>query len=226
VDDPLAALLPYATTPKRLALDVVAALEGCAAVGRVALFGSIAAGRHDGFSDIDVLCEVADEAGAWVAAHAVRVALPVRWHGPFSGVPLPSGRHWLEGESLFHLVDLSYNAPGEYERILREGMNGVAVHAVEVVTRAPQQVAAPDTRLEAVSAEREFTHALYMLVKHMRAYLRGEGEWEALAARMRNLEAAALPDSPAGGDAGSVMLDARTLYGTLMMERAKYGGEP
>jgi predicted nucleotidyltransferase len=220
-------LFPYRTTPRRIAEDVIAALDGCPAVGRVLLFGSLADDTYDAWSDIDIVCEVEDEGGAWAAAAALREALPVRWHGPFGSATPPRGRHWFEGESLFHSLDLSFETASRLEEIAREGLNGVPVRFREVAAGRPQRVAMlpPPAR---VSDEYEFTHALHLLLRGIRAYLRGGGGWSDVSARMPDLEAAlkGLPRRPAGGDARAVAQEARTLYTTLLMERARYGGEP
>src|SRR5690606_3224293 len=115
-----ALLYPYVTTPRRIALDLVDALAASPAVSRVVLFGSLADGRNDGWSDIDALCVVEGEDGPWQAAAALRRAMPLRWHGRFSSAQPPSGRHWLLGESVFHSVDLSFGTLQEVERRVAE----------------------------------------------------------------------------------------------------------
>ena len=221
-----ALLYPYVTTPRRIALDLVAALEVCPAVSRVVLFGSLAAERHDGWSDVDALVAVEGEDGPWQAAAAIRRAMPLRWHGRFSSAGSPSGRHWLLGESVFHSLDVSFGSAEEVERRIRETapehdlVTSVAFHRLGIASPGR-------TPVEVMTDEYEFTHGLHMALKAMRAYLRAEGRWDDLAEGMQALEAAwrGLAKRPAGADPDDVMKEARTLYYALMQERLRYGGD-
>jgi len=221
-----ALLYPYVTTPKRIALDLVDALAGCPAVSRVAIFGSLANGEHDGWSDIDALCAVEGEDGSWQAAAVLRRAMPLRWHGLFSDVAPPSGRHWLLGESVFHSIDLSYLSTGVFEHTLADGIRGHALIADVRLDRAGA-VSRGRPSPGVVSEDYAFTHALYIATKAMRDYLRARGTWADLADAMKALETAArgLTHRPAGSDPDDVMNETRTLYYALMQERARYGGE-
>lgn len=216
-EDPL---FPYRTTPRRVALDVIDALAACPAVSRVALFGSLAGEGHDGWSDIDMLCEVHGPDGAWQAAAALRQAIPLRWHGVFHDLPAPSGRHWLLGESVFHSVDLAYLSPEAFAARLAE--SPATVHLDR-----PGVASAGQPEIPAVTEEYEFTHGLYALTKAMKGYLRDEGGWDAVPEAFGVLDRAfnALRGRPAGTDVDDVMAEARTLYYTLFMERSRYGGE-
>lgn len=219
-------LYPYVTTPARIALDLVEALAACPAVSRVTLFGSVASGQQDGWSDIDALCAVEGEDGPWQAAAALRQAMPLRWHGRFSSTEPPSGRHWLLGESVFHSIDLTF-APSE-------------ITARRIVEAASEQPLVTDVRLdrpgapspgrpaiEVLSTDYEFTHALYATTKAMKAYLRSQGLWDDLAEQMKRLEATArgLHERPTGSDPDDLMNETRTLYYALMQERMRYGGD-
>lgn len=221
-----ALLYPYVTTPKRIALDLVDALAACPAVSRVAIFGSLANGEHDGWSDIDAICAVEGEDGAWQAAAALRQAMPLRWHGLFSATAAPSGRHWLLGESVFHSIDLTYASIGIFEHTLAHGVRG---HALLPDVRLEREGVASPGRpiIEVVSEDYDFTHALYITTKAMRDYLRARRAWDDLASAMKALETAArgLAHRPAGSDPDDVMNETRTLYYALMQERARYGGE-
>lgn len=222
-EDPL---FPYRTTPRRIALDVIEALASCPAVSRVAIFGSLTGEDHDGWADIDAFCAVEGPDGAWQAAAALRRALPLRWHGLFSDVPAPSGRHWLLGESVFHSLDLSFDTPEGFERRLREGIRGIPI-ATTLHLERPGVASAGRPVVDAVTEEYDFTHALYGLTKAMKDYLRGAEAWDALPERMAALDAAfkALRHRPPGTEADDVMNEARTLYYSLFMERSRYGGE-
>ncbi len=218
-------LHPYASAPPRIALDVAEALAGCPAASRVTLFGSLAAGTHDGWSDVDMMCVTHGLPGAWEAATALRELVPLRWYGPFSDLPQPSGRYWLYGESLFHSVDLSFRTAEAHERVLAEGVNGVKVIAQDLLWReaAPSRGLADGMQAEA--GEYAFTHALYAAAKAMKAYLRGLGDWVTISVHMDALEAEAraLPRRPSGGSPEDVLDEARSLYQRLLMDRLRSG---
>ncbi len=221
-----ALLYPYVTTPRRIALDLVDALAGCPAVSRVALFGSLAAGSNDGWSDIDALCVVEGVDGPWQAAAALRRAMPLRWHGAFSGATSPSGRHWLLGESVLHSVDLSYGTREQVERRIAEAPAEQGL-LVDVRLDRPGDASEGRPAMDVLSEEYEFTHSLYAALKAMKAYLRAAGPWEDLAERIKRLEEAArgLTERPPGSDPDDVMNETRTLYYALMQERMRYGGD-
>ena len=195
---------------------MVDALGGCPAVARVAVFGSIAEDRDDRYSDIDLLCAVEGEDGAWQAAAALRRALPLRWHGCFGGVDPPSGRHWLVDECVFHSVDLAYDTPASFDDKVAHGVRGIPV---VVDLRLDRRGIATRGRppLDVLSDDYPFTSALYATTKAMRAHLRGRGSREAVSERVAALERAAqgLIDRPRGGDPDGVMSEMRKVFGAL-----------
>lgn len=218
-------IYPYASTPPRIALDVAEALARCPAVSRVSLFGSLATRTNDGWSDIDVMCVTSGPAGAWEAARALREAMPLRWHGPFSDLPLPSGRYWPYGESIFHSVDLSFRTAEDHERVLAEGLRGVPVTVRDVLHREPLPGNAFAAGIAEDTGEYPFTSALYAAARAMKAYLRSAGDWQTVSASMDRLEveARALPRRPAGGRPEDVLDEARSLYQRLLMDRLRFG---
>lgn len=228
--DAEALLYPYVTTPRRIALDVVAALTGCPAVSRVAIYGSLAPlgaeANNDGYADIDVLAAVEGEDGPWQAAAALRRSIPLRWHGRFSDRDAPSGRHWPLGEAPFHCVDLGLVTAEEFDSILRDGLRGHPLRA-DIVLDRPGVASGGRPELTVCSDEYEFTHALYMATKAMKGYLRATNGWDDLAAAMKDLEGAArtLTRRPAGSEPDDVLNEMRTLYFALMNERLRYGGD-
>lgn len=228
--DAEALLYPYVTTPRRIALDVIAALEGCAAVSRIAIYGSLAPlgaeANNDGYADIDVLAAVEGEDGPWQAAAALRSAMPLRWHGRFSDREAPSGRHWPLGEAPFHCVDLGYVTSEEFDAILRDGLRGHPLRADVVLERAGV-ASAGRPALAVCSDEYEFTHALYMATKAMKGYLRATNAWDDLAGAMKHLEGAmrTLVRRADGSEPEDVLNEMRTLYFALMNERLRYGGD-
>lgn len=216
---------PYASTPPRIALDVADALARCPAVSRVTLFGSLAAGTHDGWSDIDVMCVTPGRAAAWEAVQLLREAMPLRWYGPFSDLPQPSGRYWPYGESIFHSVDLSFRTAEGHARVLEDGLGGAPVTARDLLRREAPPSRGIGAGAQADAGEYPFTHALYAAVKAMKEYLRMAGDWAAVSARMDALEAEArsLPRRPAGGRPEEVLDEARSLYQRLLMDRLRSG---
>lgn len=216
---------PYASAPPRIALDVAEALARCPAVSRVTLFGSLAAGTHDGWSDIDVMCVTPGRAGAWEAVQVLREAMPLRWHGPSFDLPQPSGRYWPYGESLFHSVDLSFRTAEAHARVLEEGLGGTKVIAHDLLWREASPSRVAGAGVQADGSEYAFTHALYAATKAMKVYLRGAGGWVAVSAQMDVLEAEAraLPRRPSGGRPDDVLDEARSLYQRLLMDRLRSG---
>lgn len=218
-DDPT---VLYRSAPERLAMEVVDALRACPAVSRVALFGSIADDTHDGWSDIDVLCVVPDENGAWQAAAALRDTMIVRWHGQFSNVRLPSGRHWFYGESVFHSLDLSFLNAVDYEETMVRGIAGHPVRVREEFDRAPVDSARNRASIATISQDYAFTHAVYATMKAIRGYLRHETTWEIVADRVRTMDSVPVP-SAKDLHPGEILNQVREVYVQLMADRARYG---
>lgn len=216
---------PYASAPPRIALDVAEALASCGVVSRVTLFGSLASGTHDGWSDIDLMCVTPGRAGAWEAARLLRAAIPLRWYGPFSDLLQPSGRYWPYGESIFHSIDLSFQTAEAHARVIEEGVNGVKVIAHDLLWRDAGPSSSAGTGIQPDAGEYEFTHALYAAMKAVKAYMRGRGGWVAVSTHMDALEAAAhaLPRRPSGGRPNDVLDEARSLYQRLLMDRLRSG---
>jgi hypothetical protein len=182
LDDPDALLNPYVTTPRRIADEIVDALVAVPGVQAIALFGSLAAGTHDGFSDIDMLVGHDGSPGvAWACAAAVRVAKPVRFYRSFTGVEQPSGRYWFDGESPFHQVDVSFYAADAYERVRVDGVKeGEPITSKEVWRRdagerpPPPLIRPPSAHPVAVSdlEWEHHGHFVYFL-KEAKQYVRG-----------------------------------------------------
>ena len=112
-------LYPYLSSPQRIADEVLSVLTGIPCVRRVALFGSMAEGRADRWSDIDMIA-VCDgvEANAWAAAYAITSAKPVLFYRKFGTREQPNGRYWFAYESPFNRLDISFVCLGEYQSYL------------------------------------------------------------------------------------------------------------
>ena len=189
------------------------------------LFGSLASGTHDGWSDIDMMCATTGPAVAWEAARLLRDALPWRWYGPFSDLPQPSGRYWPLGESIFHSVDLSFRTLEAHARVLDGGLRGFKVVAHDLLWREGLASREGEAGASVTPGDYAFTHTLYVAVKAMKDYLRSQGDWVTVSARMDALEveARALPRRPAAGRPDDVLDEARSLYKRLLMDRLRAG---
>jgi predicted nucleotidyltransferase len=219
-DDPT---MFYRSTPERVAKDVIDALQACPVVSRVAVFGSLAQDSHDGWSDIDVLCVVPDENGAWQAASALRDALIVRWHGQFSNVRLPSGRHWFYGESVFHSLDLSFCNAVDYEMVVAQGIAGHPVTVREELDRVPVDSGQHRPSIVTISEDYAFTHSLHAAMSAIRGYLRHTVSWEEVGDRIKAMDNVPVP--PARDlQPADVLNEVRAVYVQLMMDRSRYGG--
>lgn len=186
--------------PWRRVLDaVVGALGELSCVRAVASFGSVAEGRADGWSDVDLLVSC-EEVGrtAWLGAAAVRAAKPVAYYRMFTGVPQPSGRYWFGDEPPFNRLDVSFYAPAEFVRVRGEGVREghPLVSRVEyVATRPPDPDA--DARLRAPwegavvpAEETQAGRALYVFLETLKRARRGGCPADEVEPARRGLEEA------------------------------------
>ena len=113
-------LRPAVDGPQRIASEIVAALASLDGVRRIALFGSLAEGRADRWSDVDMIVACQDsDVTQWAAAAEIRRAKGVLFYQTFSTAEQPSGRYWFEGESPFHKLDVSLHPLAAYEAVRR-----------------------------------------------------------------------------------------------------------
>ena len=121
----------------RIKSELVAALSVLTCVRRIDSFGSVATGRADQWSDLDLLvsCELV-EPTAWLAAAAIRSTKRVEFYRPFTSVAQPSGRYWFDDESPFHRLDISFYSRAEHAAICRSGFR-----SEHPVTVKPEHVA-------------------------------------------------------------------------------------
>ena len=166
----------------RIKGELVAALSVLTCVRRIDSFGSVAIGRADQWSDLDLLvsCELVERT-AWLAAAAIRSAKRVAFYRAFTGVAQPSGRYWFDDESPFHRLDVSFYSPAAHAVVCGSG-----VHSGHSVTVTPEHVAhrlvdlAADARLLAPAAPVEVTpretnigRLLYVYLETAKDQLRG-----------------------------------------------------
>jgi len=195
----------------RIRDEIVAALATVEGVSRVASFGSLAEGRADAWSDLDlfVACENVAQT-AWFAAAAIRAAKPVIFYRPFSGVAQPSGRYWFEDELPFHRLDVSFYAPAAFATVGRDGLHKdypVTVQSEYVRAEPPvdrgrgtgRSTAPPVLAIS--PAETEAGRLLYRHLEAAKARRRGHtGTWDSRDTRAALLDRLAVPLTTAGGD--------------------------
>lgn len=195
----------------RIKHEVVALLATVAGVRCVASFGSLAEGRADAWSDLDLLvaCEQVDRT-AWLAAAALRAAKPVIFYRPFTGVPQPSGRFWFEDELPFHRLDVSFHAPDAFAAVCRDGLlaQHPVVVRVEYLSSVPlvgpawtagREAMAP--ALAITGAETDAGRLLYQHLEAVKARRRGRtGKRDSQDTRAALLARLAVPLTAAGGD--------------------------
>ena len=167
----------------RLKDEIVAALARIPGVCRIASFGSVAAGRADCWSDLDLFVVCADvDRTAWLAAAGIRAAKPVLFFRMFTGVPQPSGRYWFADEAPFTRLDVSFYAPADFEVVCRNGLRQAYPVTVRVEyvcdddsaalrPDAASQTAAPV--LDIVPAETEAGRLLYLHLEAVKVARRG-----------------------------------------------------
>src|SRR5256885_10953171 len=108
---------------ERIGGELIGALSAITSVRNIETFGSIASGRGDQWSDLDLLvsCEMPEQT-AWLAAAAIRSTKCVAFYRMFSSVSQPSGRYWFCNESPFHRLDVTFHSPSEHAAICRSGV--------------------------------------------------------------------------------------------------------
>ena len=177
---------PDAGAAGRVAAEVVEALSALPFVRRVAVFGSLADGTADGWSDVDmfVACDDPGET-CWSAAEAIRRAKPVQFYRIFSSDPQPAGRYWFADESPFQKLDVSFHSPGKYEALCEAGAYlGCAISTREVFARngdgrRPWEVT-PPRPVEVGERETEIGSWIYRLLRSTKGRLRGTPKGEDL----------------------------------------------
>jgi len=174
--------LSSASPPYRIKREIVAALSQLTCVRQVASFGSLAEGRADMWSDVDLLvaCEEV-ERSAWMAAAAIHAAKAVIFYRTFTRVPQPSGRYWFAGELPFNRVDISFASVPDFVATCRAG--DLQGHPITLCTEYLGEVvadaAADASRLPACSplaigqAETEAGRHLYLHLEAVKNRLRG-----------------------------------------------------
>jgi hypothetical protein len=211
LNHPLGCVLMQTNPAHRMKDEVVAALAKVTGVRRIASFGSVAAGRADPWSDVDLFVACADvDRTAWFAAAAIRAAKPIFFYRMFTGVPQPSGRYWFADESPFTRLDVSFYAPADFEAVCRDGLtvdHPVTVRIEHVCDPAPvallpdpaSHTAAPV--LDITPAETEAGRLLYVHLEAVKAERRGHvGKRDSRQTREALRHCLATPLEMAGGD--------------------------
>ncbi|MFG0248678.1 MAG: nucleotidyltransferase domain-containing protein [Phycisphaeraceae bacterium JB051] len=81
------------------------------------MFGSLAAGKADQYSDVDMLVAVDTPEAAWDIAWKIRQTLPVLFYRMFSSDRQPAGRYWFKDESPLTRLDISFHSPDSLQAI-------------------------------------------------------------------------------------------------------------
>ncbi len=196
--------------PYRIKGEIVAALSQLTCVRQVASFGSLAEGRADAWSDVDLLvaCEQVERA-AWIAAGAIRAAKPVIFCRTFTGVSQPSGRYWFAGELAFNRVDISFSSVPDFVATSQAGH--IQSHPItlcaEYVSEAVANVSVDARRLPAFpplaigQAEVEAGRQLYLHLEAVKDRLRGrKGKRDSRDTREALRRVLDHPVDAAGGD--------------------------
>lgn len=161
--------------------EIVAALSRLGVVSRIACFGSLAEGRDDCWSDIDLIVACDDpDASSWIAAGAIRAAKPVCFYRMFTGVDQPSGRYWFANESPFNRIDISFHSVEGYAALRQGGLKqGHAMTMKEVFATTEslnlvsnQAIHSPAAPVSIEPYETEAGRALYFHLEAVKDHLR------------------------------------------------------
>jgi predicted nucleotidyltransferase len=195
----------------RIKGELVAALSALTCVRRIDSFGSVATGRADRWSDLDLLvsCELVERT-AWLAAAAIRRAKRVTFYRTFTGVAQPSGRYWFDGESPFHRLDVSFYSPADYAAICRSGLRSEHLVAVKpehvshvsVAPSADARLLAPADREEVTQRETDIGRLLYRHLETAKNQMRGrQGQRTIVETRAALLDATSCTPRMPGDEA-------------------------
>ena len=75
-----ALLFPYVSSPKRIFEELVLTLQPLESVKRLAIAGSLADGKHDGYDEIQLVMEATDPL---LVVNALNDIFPIRYFRPF-----------------------------------------------------------------------------------------------------------------------------------------------
>jgi predicted nucleotidyltransferase len=186
MSQPVSPVIPSAERAILLAKHITAAISSETGVRAIALFGSLAVGREDAWSDVDMLVACEDvESVQWTIAGAIRAVKPVLYFRPFSMAKEPCGRYWFEEESPFQKLDISFDSVEDYEGFQRDG--GRFGHDVTLreVYRRDWSCAAmgrndPACPLEIGEREQEIANDIYRSLCSLKSLFRGGNDTRGL----------------------------------------------
>jgi len=187
---------PDTAGPERIMREVTAALVRLPFVHAVSVFGSLANGRADCWSDVDMVVACNEvETSKWLAATEIRAAQPVLCYREFSAVEQPAGRYWFEGESPFQRLDVSFHTVEEHLGGYRDsrGMADCGEFRAVYVRGANSSPLVsslgPFPRLHISSRETEIGKWIHRLFNSLKAQFRGQDRSEEVAGRAAGLRA-------------------------------------
>lgn len=162
-----------------LAERITHALRTEPSVRAIAFFGSLAEGRADEWSDVDMLvaCDGVETA-KWAVAAALRISKAVLYYRPFSSAQQPSGRYWFVGESPFHKLDISFDSMEDYVALLQGGGRlGHDITVRELSRKRASSIAATGNAtvcpLEITDREEEIGNYIYQSLRSLKRCFRG-----------------------------------------------------
>jgi predicted nucleotidyltransferase len=206
---------PPADGHGRILQEIVDALSSVPSVRAIGVFGSLAYGTADRFSDIDMMvgCDNLPST-KWMAGDAIRSAKRVLYYREFGKVEQPAGRYWFCDESPFHKLDVSFHTMEEYLDILRKqyyiGHDIVFREIYHLdATRHRDTISNIRLPLSIGPAEQEIGLWIYRLIERTKACMRGSQAMDdlistrdSLTNKLRNLSSEAVI---AGGDIHSLV---------------------
>lgn len=197
--------------PERIADKIISALKAVPSVRAISLFGSLADGKADAWSDVDILVACDDvETSKWTAAMALRDAKQVLFYRPFTSVMQPFGRYWFVGESPFHKIDISFDAVDEYESFKQgKGRLGCEIVMHEVYQRSasyiPESNHIPPFPLTISEHEQEVGKHIYRSMCSLKSILRGGDDTQGFEDLLNTAKEMPRDTVMAGGQIGELV---------------------
>jgi hypothetical protein len=192
-------IYPDPLGPPRLLETVTNFLARNVSVERVAVFGSLARGTWDRWSDIDLLVVARGGLPTYRDLFASLCHFkPILYHSPFSPAGNAAGANVLgivfAGESVFHILDLNFLAPSEYQSAEALARFGVLVD----IFVAAHGAVTPDAEWSggrlpsegAVIPESDLWAPMHFTHKALKKLLRGQGSFAELQSRVEWLGSA------------------------------------
>jgi hypothetical protein len=208
-------LNPDPTAPRRLLAEIRDFLTALAYVDQILVFGSLATGTEDCWSDIDLIVVTENRTQFRDLFERLRQHKTIRYHSPFTLTDDPVGGLVLGNvfvdEAIFHVLDLNFltradrQLPGVLDRFgpIRE------IYQCDIRPSDSLESAAGTTISDPLDPEEEqFYFAIHFTKKALKQILRGGGDSEKLRHNVGRLETVLHDNLPGfttpNGDIGCV----------------------